>query len=567
MCYRYRLSTENLIIAQTLLYTTYLMTVFHKSDFLVLGSGIAGLFFALKVADSGRVHIITKRKESDTNTNLAQGGIAAVIDEGDSFVNHFEDTMRAGVGLGRRPVVDMVVQKGPECLRELIDMGVTFSRNPRSATGYDLAREGGHSRRRILHAADSTGREIEEVLIARCREHENIFFWEDMAAIDLLTASKWLGVERKDDYCWGTYALDRSSGKVHAFVAGATLLASGGAGKVYLYTTNPDIATGDGVAMAQRAGARIANMEFFQFHPTCLYHPAVKNFLISEAVRGEGAILKLKDGSTFMAAYDEREELAPRDIVARAIDYEMKKSGDDCVFLDISFKSADFIKERFPLIYTTCLNLGIDITREPIPVVPAAHYLCGGVQVDRSGKTSLPGLYASGEVSCTGLHGANRLASNSLLEAIVYSSQAAVSILKNQTLQKMTLPEFPQWRYTHKDDPDEKVVITQNWDEIRRFMWNYVGIVRSQKRLLRAKRRIDSLVHELHEFYWDQALSVDLLELRNIAVVAELIITSALYRRESRGLHYNIDYPESDNDWLADTIIENGQCYSMKRAE
>lgn len=541
------------------------MTVFHKSDFLVLGSGIAGLFFALQVADLGRVHIITKRQESDTNTNLAQGGIAAVMDVGDSFAAHIEDTMRAGAGLGQRQVVDMVVKQGPECLRELITMGVSFSRNPKSAIGYDLAREGGHSRRRILHAADSTGREIEAALVARCREHENIFFWENMAAIDLLTAHKWLGAAYKDDYCWGTYALDRASGKVHAFVAGSTLLASGGAGKVYLYTTNPDIATGDGVAMAQRAGVKIANMEFFQFHPTCLYHPAVKNFLISEAVRGEGAILKLKDGSPFMAAYDERKELASRDIVARAIDYEMKKSGDDCVFLDISFKSADFIKKRFPLIYTTCLKLGIDITKEPIPVVPAAHYLCGGVQVDLQGKTSLPGLYASGEVSCSGLHGANRLASNSLLEAIVYSSQTAAEVRKKHTSEQLCLPEFPQWRYTHKDDPDEKVVISQNWDEIRRFMWNYVGIVRSQKRLLRAKRRIDSLVQELHEFYWDQALSVDLLELRNIAVVADLIITSALYRKESRGLHYNIDYPESDADWLADTIIENGQCYSLKR--
>jgi len=541
------------------------MTTFHESDFLVLGSGIAGLFFALQMADSGVVHIITKKKETDTNTNLAQGGIAAVLDAADSFAGHVEDTMRAGVELGHREVVDLVIRKGPDCLKELISMGVSFSRNPDSATGYDLAREGGHSCRRIFHAADWTGREIEEVLVARCREHENIVLWENMAAIDLLTAHKWLGATRKDDYCWGTYALERITGRVHAFVAGSTLLASGGAGKVYLYATNPDIATGDGVAMAQRAGAKIANMEFFQFHPTCLYHPSVKNFLISEAVRGEGAILKLKNGFPFMAIYDERKELAPRDIVARAIDFEMKAGGDDCVFLDISFKPAAFIRERFPLIYSTCLKLGIDITKEPIPVVPAAHYLCGGVQVDQRGRTSLPGLYASGEVACTGLHGANRLASNSLLEAVVYSSLAAADIKKERSQKSLNLPKFPEWHYTHKNDPDEKVVITQNWDEIRRFMWNYVGIVRSHKRLLRAKRRIDSLVHELHEFYWDQALSVDLLELRNIAVVADLIITSALYRKESRGLHYNIDYPEHDDDhWLVDTILENGQCYSQK---
>ncbi|MBN2809916.1 MAG: L-aspartate oxidase [Deltaproteobacteria bacterium] len=541
------------------------MTTFHKSDFLILGSGIAGLFIALQLAEVGLVHLITKKKETDTNTNLAQGGIAAVLDQSDTFAAHVEDTMRAGAGLGHREVVDLVVRKGPECLQELIALGVSFSRNPASETGYDLAREGGHSCRRILHAADWTGREIEAVLVASCREHKNIVIWEDMAAIDLLTAHKWLGSTLQDDYCWGTYALERASGRVHAFVAGATVLASGGAGKVYLYTTNPDIATGDGVAMAHRAGARVANMEFFQFHPTCLYHPAVKNFLISEAVRGEGAILKLKDGSSFMAAYDERRELAPRDIVARAIDYEMKTGGDDCVFLDISFKPADFIRHRFPLIYSTCLKLGIDITLEPIPVVPAAHYLCGGVQVDKRGRTSLPGLYASGEVACTGLHGANRLASNSLLEAVVYSSLAAADIKKEHARKSLHLPEFPEWRYTHSNDPDENVVITQNWDEIRRFMWNYVGIVRSHKRLLRAKRRIDSLAHELHEFYWDQALSVDLLELRNIAVVADLIITSALYRKESRGLHYNIDYPERDDDrWLVDTVLEGGQCYSRK---
>jgi len=541
------------------------MTTYHESDFLVLGSGIAGLFFALKAAEAGKVHILTKKQGTDTNTNLAQGGIAAVLDAADSFTRHFEDTMRAGAELGRRQVVDLVVRKGPECLRELIALGVSFTRDQGSATGYDLAREGGHSCRRILHADDWTGREIEEVLINHCRRHENIVIWENMAAIDLLTANKWLGADRQHDYCWGTYALERDTGKVHAFVAGATLLASGGAGKVYLYTTNPDIATGDGVAMARRAGARIANMEFFQFHPTCLFHPAVKNFLISEAVRGEGAILKLKDGTPFMAAYDERRELAPRDIVARAIDHEMKKSGDDCVFLDISFKPADFIRQRFPLIHSTCLKLGIDITREPIPVVPAAHYLCGGVMVDTRGRTSLPGLYASGEVACTGLHGANRLASNSLLEAVVYSSLAAADVISEHRRRKLVLPTFPKWRYTHKEDPDEKVVITQNWDEIRRFMWNYVGIVRSHKRLLRAKRRIDSLAHELHEFYWDQELTVDLLELRNIAVVADLIITAALYRKESRGLHYNIDYPERDDQhWQVNTVLENGQCYSEK---
>ncbi len=536
----------------------------HRFDFLVIGSGVAGLFYALQVADHGKVAVITKKEKKDSNTNLAQGGIAAVVDRADSYESHVADTMAAGAGLCHRDVVEMVVHDGPQQIEKLIALGVRFTEASEPAgIAYDLTREGGHSTRRILHAADWTGREIEKALVSHCQEHENITIFENMAAIDLLTAEKYLGVPRQDDVCWGGYALDCTSGIVHTFIARCTMVATGGAGKVYLFTTNPDIATGDGVAMAYRAGALIANMEFIQFHPTCLYHPKTKNFLISESVRGEGGILRRLDGSEFMAAYHPAKELAPRDIVARAIDNEMKITGDDCVFLDITHLDADYLKNRFPLIYSTCKQLGIDITREPIPVVPAAHYQCGGIVVDQRGHTSLPRLYAGGEAACTGLHGANRLASNSLLEAVVYASRAARDAVARIRDDREEMPSFPEWVYTHKTDKDENVVISHNWDEIRRLMWSYVGIVRSQKRLLRAKNRINMLLHEIREYYWDKALSSDLLELRNIAVIADLIITAALYRHESRGLHYNIDFPRRDDErWLVDTAQMLGQCFS-----
>ncbi len=539
----------------------------HKYDFLVIGSGIAGLFYALQVASQGSVAIITKKKKKDSNTNLAQGGIAAVTDRNDSYASHIADTLKAGAGLCHLDAVETVVREGPGRIMDLIELGVKFTESADSAAGksYDLTREGGHSKRRILHAADWTGREIEKTLINSCQENDQITFFEDMAAIDLLIPSRYLGTAIQDDVCWGAYALDCASGNVHTFMARQTLVATGGAGKVYLFTTNPDIATGDGMAMAYRGGAKIANMEFIQFHPTCLYHPLAKNFLISESVRGEGGILRRRDGQRFMDRYDPAMELAPRDIVAQAIDNEMKATGDEFVFLDITHLEADYIKERFPYIYSTCLGFGIDITSEPIPVVPAAHYLCGGIVVDRNGLSSLPRMYACGEVSCTGLHGANRLASNSLLEGVVYSyraAKAAIAVLKDD---REKIPDFPEWRYTHlSDEPDENVVITHNWDEIRRLMWNYVGIVRSHKRLLRAKHRIDMLQNEIRQFYWKHVLSSNLLELRNIVVVADLIISSAMYRKESRGLHYNIDYPHRDDCcWLVDSVQQGGQCFSV----
>ncbi|MBN2333478.1 MAG: L-aspartate oxidase [Deltaproteobacteria bacterium] len=535
----------------------------HQFDFLVIGSGIAGLFYAQQVAPHGTVAVITKKKKKDSNTNLAQGGIAAVVGQGDSYDSHIADTLQAGAGLCHRDVVEMVVHEGPQRINDLIQLGVQFTESSSGCT-YDLTREGGHSNRRILHAADWTGREIEKALINHCQEHPRITIFEDMAAIDLLTSSKYLDVPPQHDCCWGTYALECKTGMVHTFLARQTVITTGGAGKVYLFTTNPDIATGDGVAMASRAGARIANMEFFQFHPTCLYHPKTKNFLISEAVRGEGGILRRRDGQQFMGRYSAAKELASRDIVARAIDNEMKSTGDDCVFLDITHLSRDYIQKRFPLIHSTCLQLGIDITREPIPVVPAAHYLCGGIVVDHDGCSSLSRLFACGEAACTGLHGANRLASNSLLEAVVYASRAARASVNALAADRQSVPRFPDWVYTQRSDVDENVIISHNWDEIRRLMWSYVGIVRSQKRLLRAKHRIDLLHNEIREFYWDHVLSSDLLELRNIAVVADLIISAAMYRKESRGLHYNIDYPERDDaDWLVDTVQVAGQCFSL----
>jgi len=538
------------------------------TDFLVLGTGIAGLSFAIKAAELGTVAMVTKKNKSDSNTNLAQGGIAVVQDQTDRFEYHINDTLTCGAGLSNEEVVRFVVTEGPERIRELVKWGVEFTRSEADPERFDLGREGGHSMRRVVHAKDLTGREIERALHEKAGKNDNIRIFENHIAIDLIMKSSVLGQKmERGDRCLGAYVLDIERNEIHTFRAKFVMLSTGGAGKVYLITTNPDIATADGIAMAYRAGAKIANMEFIQFHPTCLYHPDAKSFLISEAVRGEGAILKLKNGATFMEKYHPMKSLAPRDVVAKAIDTELKKSGDDCVLLDITHREKDFLISRFPNIYEKCLEFGVDMARDPVPVVPAEHYLCGGVMVNDMGETSIPGLFACGEVSCTGLHGANRLASNSLLEAVVFAHRSFMRVAEIADTMPHHVPvedpvPIPPWDARGATESDESVVVSHNWDEIRRCMWNYVGIVRSDKRLERAQRRIDLINREIDEYYRNFIVTRDLLELRNIAVTAKLIVTCARMRKESRGLQYNLDYPEkNDRIWLKDTVVSREELW------
>jgi len=480
----------------------------NKTDFLIIGSGIAGLSYALKVAEFGKVTIITKKKIQKTNTALAQGGIAAVFNDLDSFDLHIKDTIDAGDGLCNKDVVQMVVENGPDSIKELVKQGANFNKEGEGEFNFSLGQEGGHSAKRIVFAHDLTGKEIEDTLVKNVEENENITILEDHIAVNLITFSSsirsGLLVTQNENICCGAYVINNETGKIETFYSGITLLATGGASKVYLYTSNPDIATGDGIAMAYRAGASVANMEFVQFHPTCLFHPEAKNFLISEAVRGEGAVLIDENGKRFMQKYSPDKELATRDIVARAIDSELKQTGADSVFLDITHLAPEFIKTRFPNIYAKCLEYGIDMTKDPIPVVPAAHYMCGGIATDLNGKSDVQRLYAVGEAACTGLHGANRLASNSLLEALVYSQKAyESSIDEYNSIGNKVMVTLDPWDEKNTTDSDEAIVVSHNWDEIRRLMWNYVGIVRSDKRLQRALRRIENIQQEINEYYWD----------------------------------------------------------------
>jgi L-aspartate oxidase len=522
----------------------------HVFDTLIIGSGLAGLTMALQIADTKRVCIVSKREVSDSASSWAQGGIAAVLNQEDSIEEHIQDTLVAGAGLCDVEITRLVATNARAAVEWLVDQGVEFTREADNS-GFHLTREGGHSQRRILHVADATGNAVQKTLAQRIREHKNITILENHIAVDLITSKK-VDKKTKQNSCLGAYVLDKNTGSVETIAAQNTVLATGGAGKVYLYTTNPDVSTGDGIAMAWRAGCRVANMEFIQFHPTCLFHPHAKSFLISEVVRGEGGLLKLPDGTRFMPEHDARLELAPRDVVARAIDFEMKKRGLDCVYLDITHKPLAFIMEHFPNIYARCLELGIDISKQQIPVVPAAHYSCGGVMVDALGRTDIANLYAIGETACTGLHGANRLASNSLLECLVFARAAATHILQANSHAPSSLPKWDESRVT---DADEEVLITHTWDELRRFMWNYVGIVRTDKRLSRALHRIHMLRDEVQEFYSNFKISNDLIELRNLLQVAELIVQCAIARKESRGLHYSKDHPNLDAEALP-TVLE-----------
>ena len=526
-----------------------------STDVLIIGGGAAGLSAALRLADTHHIQLITKGILTESCTMYAQGGIAAVLDRDDSIDSHIKDTLDAGAGLCQPDIVKLTVERGKENIHWLIDQGIKFTRTEAGTNtdSYHLTREGGHSHRRIIHATDATGRAVETSLASMARQHENIEIFENHIAVDLITRNK---VKQQGDKtsnrCLGAYALDRSSSKVKVFHAKFVILANGGASKVYLYTTNPDTATGDGIAMAWRAGCRVANMEFNQFHPTCLYHPKAKSFLITEALRGEGAKLLLPNGSAFMHKFDKRAELAPRDIVARAIDHEMKRLGAENVLLDISHKPIKFIQRHFPTIYERCLEFGFDLSKEPIPVVPAAHYTCGGVMTNQHGQTDIAGLYAIGEVAFTGLHGANRMASNSILECLVFAQTASEHIKQQNNIK---IPDkLPEWDESRVTDSDEEVVVTHNWDELRRFMWDYVGIVRTDKRLKRAQSRVNLLKQEIKDYYGNFRITNDLVELRNLADTAGLIIESAIQRKESRGLHYTLDHPKTFKDKI-NTIL------------